>query len=151
MMPISFSCQTCGRELRVKDELVGQEIYCPDCRAILTVPGGDVVQSGFASSNEQALTDDFAARAEELQPAPPPQLEQRESNEVPPSERPRPRQPRQEQMPRAAGIGFGILMMFIGASWFLAGRRAAFGARGGVILFIFGLISFLKAIFGAGE
>lgn len=37
-MPIPFSCQSCGRNLRVKDELAGNQIYCPDCKSILTVP-----------------------------------------------------------------------------------------------------------------
>ncbi len=41
-MPISFHCDHCGRSLNVRDELAGAEIYCPDCRAILTVPGNEI-------------------------------------------------------------------------------------------------------------
>ncbi|MHB1424521.1 MAG: hypothetical protein ACYC3I_15225 [Gemmataceae bacterium] len=36
-MPIALSCG-CGRALRVKDELAGKNIRCPDCKSILTVP-----------------------------------------------------------------------------------------------------------------
>ena len=36
-MPISFQC-TCGRTLRVKDELAGRRARCPQCSSILTVP-----------------------------------------------------------------------------------------------------------------
>jgi hypothetical protein len=36
-MPIALSCD-CGRALRVKDELAGKHIRCPDCKSILTVP-----------------------------------------------------------------------------------------------------------------
>jgi hypothetical protein len=40
-MPIPFSCQQCGRNLRVKDELAGMQIYCPDCKGVLIVPRAD--------------------------------------------------------------------------------------------------------------
>jgi hypothetical protein len=36
-MPISLGC-ACGRSLRVKDELAGRRIKCPQCGAVLAVP-----------------------------------------------------------------------------------------------------------------
>ncbi len=36
-MPIPVDC-SCGREFKVKDELAGNKIRCPDCRSILEVP-----------------------------------------------------------------------------------------------------------------
>ena len=36
-MPISFTC-TCGKLLRVKDELAGRRVKCPACAAATTVP-----------------------------------------------------------------------------------------------------------------
>ena len=36
-MPIPVSC-SCGRSLRVKDELTGRKIRCPGCKAVLAVP-----------------------------------------------------------------------------------------------------------------
>jgi hypothetical protein len=36
-MPIPLTCD-CGRTMRVKDELAGRKIRCPDCTATLAVP-----------------------------------------------------------------------------------------------------------------
>lgn len=36
-MPIPVDC-TCGREFKVKAELGGKKIRCPDCKTVLTVP-----------------------------------------------------------------------------------------------------------------
>jgi DNA-directed RNA polymerase subunit RPC12/RpoP len=40
-MAISFQC-TCGRTLRVKDELAGRRARCPKCSSILTIPKPDI-------------------------------------------------------------------------------------------------------------
>jgi len=37
-MPIALSCSECDKQLRVKDELAGKKIKCPDCQAVLVVP-----------------------------------------------------------------------------------------------------------------
>ena len=37
-MPIEISCQQCGKALRVKDELAGGPVKCPDCGAVLSIP-----------------------------------------------------------------------------------------------------------------
>jgi hypothetical protein len=39
-MPIPFRC-ACGRSLRVKDELAGRKVKCPECGGVLTVPRPD--------------------------------------------------------------------------------------------------------------
>jgi hypothetical protein len=36
-MPMVVSC-SCGKQLRVKDELAGKKVRCPGCQAILSVP-----------------------------------------------------------------------------------------------------------------
>jgi hypothetical protein len=36
-MPIPVNC-SCGRALRIKDELAGRQIYCPTCKSVLLVP-----------------------------------------------------------------------------------------------------------------
>lgn len=36
-MPITFTC-TCGKMLRVKDELAGRKVRCPECTAAVAVP-----------------------------------------------------------------------------------------------------------------
>jgi glutaredoxin len=40
-MPISFPCG-CGRTLRVKDDLAGRNVRCPQCSSVLTVPNPDI-------------------------------------------------------------------------------------------------------------
>src|SRR5262249_36112238 len=44
-MPIQISCPSCGRQLRVPDNLVGQMVKCPSCQNTFTAsveepPGG---------------------------------------------------------------------------------------------------------------
>jgi hypothetical protein len=57
-MPISFTCNHCGRSLNVRDELASADIYCPDCRAVLTVPGGPE----FDDENVDYRAGDLASR-----------------------------------------------------------------------------------------
>jgi hypothetical protein len=38
MMPIPITCGACGRKLKVKDELAGKRVRCPDCRETVAVP-----------------------------------------------------------------------------------------------------------------
>ena len=38
-MAIALACPACQRALKVKDELAGRKIKCPDCAAVMTVPG----------------------------------------------------------------------------------------------------------------
>ena len=60
-MPITFSCE-CGKTLRVKDDLAGRRVRCPDCQEILTVP--DEASGGIQSPS--------AARERAAAPPPPP-------------------------------------------------------------------------------
>ncbi len=41
-MPIPFSCSECEKQLRVKDELAGKRIKCPECAAVVLVPNPNV-------------------------------------------------------------------------------------------------------------
>jgi len=45
-MTIQFRCD-CGRQLKVKDELAGRRVKCPECSEVLTVPeeGGEAIQA----------------------------------------------------------------------------------------------------------
>jgi biopolymer transport protein ExbD len=36
---LRFPCSTCGRSLRVAEELAGQAVLCPQCHAVATAPG----------------------------------------------------------------------------------------------------------------
>ena len=97
-MPISFSCQQCGRQLRVKDELAGMQIYCPDCKGVLLVPRSD---GGFRPEPEPVLEvapaeppkdDPYAERYQEPTPEkkpllPPPEDDDDEWDDAPPPKR----------------------------------------------------------------
>jgi hypothetical protein len=37
-MPISVSCPDCDKSLKVKDELAGKKIRCPDCSGVVPIP-----------------------------------------------------------------------------------------------------------------
>jgi len=58
-MPISISCQECGKSLRVKVELAGRRVKCANCEAVLTIPHPDEAEtdapfSGGTSTNPPA-------------------------------------------------------------------------------------------------
>lgn len=40
-MPIAVACK-CGKKFKVKDELAGKAVRCPDCKAPLKIPGAGV-------------------------------------------------------------------------------------------------------------
>src|SRR5438105_1529055 len=111
-MPIPFTCDSCGRSLNVRDELAGQQIYCPDCKSILTVPlyaplpEEDVPMAAVAAPAEQ---DALSVRAEEPPPPKPevPQLEEWDDEEEP--------APRPAVTPTAAtGPNIGAILGGIG-------------------------------------
>lgn len=50
-MSISMVCP-CGRNIRVKQELVGKRVKCPSCKQLLAVPAGDPEAAAAASFDE---------------------------------------------------------------------------------------------------
>jgi hypothetical protein len=38
-MPIQFTCSQCQKTLKVRDDLAGKRIKCPQCQAVVRVPG----------------------------------------------------------------------------------------------------------------
>ncbi len=46
-MPVQFPCQNCGKQLKLRDGLVGKHVKCPHCQTILAVPlEGTEIQEG---------------------------------------------------------------------------------------------------------
>ena len=39
-MAIALTCSECERDMKVKDELAGRKIKCPECGSVLMVPSG---------------------------------------------------------------------------------------------------------------
>jgi hypothetical protein len=53
-MPTIIDCPQCGRKLRVHEEMPGQEVQCPTCRAIFSPTPGIAPQPPSASPGESA-------------------------------------------------------------------------------------------------
>jgi len=49
-MPIEISCSECDKRLRVKDELAGKKVRCPQCKGVIEVPadGADAAPAATA-------------------------------------------------------------------------------------------------------
>lgn len=62
-MPISMTCDKCDRELRLKDEMEGKRIRCPDCGATLLVESDEGGEEGVASAPRKRA--DRSARVDE--------------------------------------------------------------------------------------
>ena len=125
-MPILVPCK-CGKQLRVKDELLGKRVRCPECQAILTVSGG---QELGASPKAEARTPNDAGRPG---PKPPPARSQAE--DVEPQERPKQRRVREEDEgnefdervpPRAPSSPQTVLRSLVLAFGILGGLAAGF-------------------------
>jgi hypothetical protein len=68
-MPIPLTC-ACGRSLRIKDDLAGRNIKCPQCGAVLTVPTPDpAAEGGSAAPQQDDLWGGAAPRPDSAQQA----------------------------------------------------------------------------------
>lgn len=68
-MPISMTCDECDRELRLKDQMRGKRIRCPDCGAVLLVESdeheGDDAEGIAASPRKRPVRSSRATSASE--------------------------------------------------------------------------------------
>jgi hypothetical protein len=166
-MPIALSC-TCGRALRVKDELAGKKIRCPQCQSILAVPAkknetDDLILEVLAADDGEEGSRGSSRRAA-IQTEPPEVVparrHAREDEEPIPRKRSRPRRDIKRRAPSVtfesgwfgstnAGVAGGVLMMLIAVVWFSAGlvliNRIFFFPP---ILFVIGLIAIIKGGLG---
>jgi hypothetical protein len=151
-MPIPFSCSSCGRSLNVRDELAGREIYCPDCKSILTVPldAPPELEPEMAVVAAPAAHDDLSTRAEE--PPPPPRHEEpaaaEEFDDEPPRRTQRPTPP-ENGGPRIGAVIGGAAMMVGAFVLVLIGLSTGLWIIKGIVLLgIAGLVTFIKGLMG---
>jgi hypothetical protein len=158
-MPIPFSCNSCGRSLNVRDELVGKQIYCPDCKTILTVPyyaqePEPEPEPDVALAAAAPPADDLSTRAEEPPPPAPvnrPQTPEYDEDwdEAPPLRRPA---APENSGPRIGAIIGGLALM--GVSGLILIIQIAGGFVAGallklmIVLFIAGIVTFIKGLLG---
>jgi hypothetical protein len=153
-MPIPLSCEQCGRNLRVKDELAGMQIYCPDCKGVLTVPHSD---DPFRPEPEPPLEvvaaeppkeDPYAERYREPASKKPrlPRLDDDEWDDAPPPKRIAPTRPAGNSVGAVFG---GMGLAALGVIIFIFGIATGFFVviKLAVILFIAGIITFCKGLF----
>lgn len=156
-MPIAFSCQSCGRDLRIKDELAGRQIYCPDCKAVLTVPGStedDIPEAELAPAASE--TDDrFSERGDDRPPRIPRPPRDLDEDEWDDDDRPRKKKRRRSVEPSGGSsngistiIG-GVVIMLIAVIWLVVGLAFDRFFCYPPILFIIGLVAFFRGIYSA--
>jgi hypothetical protein len=165
-MPISLSCD-CGRALRVKDELAGKNIRCPECKSILAVPAkeinaGDLVLEVIPADDEDE-SERRSSRRSAIQSEPPeampPFRRPGEDDDPPIRKRPKPRREVRRSTPRVAfesgwfgnvnaGAIGGVLMVLIAVVWFVLGLAAGRIFFYPPFLFIIGIIAIVKGAFG---
>jgi hypothetical protein len=172
-MPIAVSC-TCGRAMQIKDEFAGRKVRCPDCRGVVEVPEPHVLNEELEVLNvapPEADVDTKPSRASVTARPPRPVRDDEETvvrdeprrrpadDDEPPSRperkrRPRPGIRREAPSPRGgfgttnAGVAGGLLMMIIAVVWFVVGAMFDIWFIYPPILFILGLIAFIKGLSG---
>ncbi len=133
-MSIEFDCR-CGKTVRVRDDLAGSDMRCPDCDEKLVVPDGSTTIARASRADNEPVrpskyrkdgADDYAPRSGDR--------EQRRVVKEKPS------------LSARAPILIGILMMVGALVWFfvaLAAGRIFFYPP---ILFIIGIVSVVRGI-----
>jgi hypothetical protein len=165
-MAIPLTCD-CGRFLRIKDELAGRKVRCPECRDILTVPEPD-----WAREGEEELLDALPAeparresrRRSAIQTQPSWRETEAESSVLtaePPPPRPRSRPLPERERPRReprvvveqgwfgntnAGVLGGLLMILIAIVWFVGGLMVGYIFFYPPVLLVIGIIAFVKGL-----
>jgi len=166
-MPIPIQC-SCGRSMRIKDEMAGRKVRCPECKQVLAVP----------SSTENEVEDEalriLTADSPEPKPLPSPEEMKSSAIEERRSPSPAPQIPRSALsvgMPTASAkpktrpskstsdrAGFGIavhpsiiagaLMMIGAAVWFFLGLAAGIIYFYPPILFVLGIGAVIRGFTG---
>ncbi|HTU20060.1 MAG TPA: hypothetical protein VMG10_18490 [Gemmataceae bacterium] len=160
-MPIALSC-SCGRAIRVKDELAGKKIRCPECKSILAVPrkkneADDLVLEVLPADDEEAPR--RAAIQTEAPEVRPPRRRAVEDDEPIPRKRSRPTRDIKRRTPAVtfergwfgsinAGVAGGILMILIAVVWFIGGLAVGYIFFYPPILLVIGIIAIVKGGLG---
>ncbi len=160
-MSIPFQC-TCGKNLRVKDELAGRKVRCPGCQGILVVPFPEMEpveeSEGYGVAEEEApaprrKASPSALETEDRLDRP----DYRPRREEPELRRERPRRRRKNPRVGAFERGWsgsvngaligGVLMMVFAVVWFGLGLMVGFIFFYPPVLFLIGAIVFICGLF----
>jgi hypothetical protein len=167
-MPIPVACD-CGKKLRVKDELAGRKVRCPECKGVVAVPAPPKSAEDEALDVLMSDSPDEPRRRREDTPEPERQI-QAEAPPPAPKAPPAParvsdppkRKKEKERQPRVvfeegwfgsinSGVLGGLLMVIIAIVWFFLGLMANRIFFYPPILLVIGIISMLKGLFGGDD
>ena len=160
-MPIQISCLSCGRQLRVPDNLIGQMVKCPGCeKTFLASVEGPPPSPGQDAFREEDTSPVRPRRDEGALPTPqkPARRDDEDFDDVP-SKRRRDLAPHRGTMILLLGVFSWVTgCFFLGiAAWFMgsadlkemrAGRMDREGESATNIGRIFGLISTILSLIG---
>jgi hypothetical protein len=174
-MPILLQCD-CGRAVRVKDELAGRKIRCPDCQEIMKVPVPKVAHEDEPVVLEVAITAKPGRK-----PPPLPKRRAAEEDDEDDAEdeeettrrkrsssrglgkRKRRNSARSRDAERGGGFaGFsfpvvsksiiaGLIMMLVAVIWFVAGLFAGLIFFYPPIMFILGVVAVFRGLMGTED
>jgi hypothetical protein len=175
-MTIAIACD-CGRSLRLKDELAGRKVRCPDCSTAITVPTPrkrrdveEEEEDGYRRADDrdepvrrrrprdeepEERYSDRDPRRRSRDPVPP-DLDVRKKSYRRPKDRDRDRGPRvavEEGWFGSlnAGVIGGALMMLIAVVWFVLGLAGGIIFFYPPILFVIGIVAMVKGAMGGGN
>ena len=76
-MSIKFACESCGRELKVRDDAAGKRVRCPDCNTMIEIPAADTAMDAeivddnpFAAGDIKSTGDTADEATEDRRPCP---------------------------------------------------------------------------------
>ncbi len=161
-MPISFECQ-CGRKIRTAEENAGRSASCPACGVTVLVPRSDAGQPlRNAPAQEDAPAGNgfgYNLQSEEVvptarRPDAPASYDRPRSDDNPPNRPARPRYDADRFAKRPPirtgrtdkGAIAGVLMMVGAVVWFVVGWALGIIFFYPPILFIIGLVCFIKGL-----
>ncbi len=186
-MPITFTC-TCGKMLRVKDELAGKSVRCPVCSAAVVVPSAapawEVVEDEppplpKAKSSPVRATpvvkkieldddDEDRPRNRRRDDEDDERPRKRRDDDDDDDDEDRPRKKKKYQSKKVgkeekhssfgmekgiinSGVAGGAIAMFVAVVWFVLGLVNDLIFYYPPILFVIGLIAFVKGLMGGGD
>lgn len=64
-MSIKVSCDSCGKQLKVRDEAAGKRVKCPDCGSVVQIPEPDDVMDAETADDNPFAGDDVSSEGAE--------------------------------------------------------------------------------------
>lgn len=152
-MAIAVTCPGCSRTMKVKDDFAGRRALCPFCKAEVRVPDEERPRE----RSEYGLADDDPPRREDRDDKPR-RRSSRDDREDEPRRRPRLRDDDEDIEVRKRGSGrtsggvlSGVLMMVGALVWFFGAAAVGVYFIYPPILFIVGLVTFIKGLSGNSD